>query len=123
MEPSMIEPVIHFLISILFPKAPEWLAPFLSAQVVQTIETVEDLEDADELTGDEKRAYVVDVIGEWLETLLVYLPIDLSPEAAERIIEGNSELALFIWRNLDAGVTKKQMRRAIRKAARDLGEE
>lgn len=116
----MISSALALAFSVLFPKQniPAWIPSLIGALFKEIVDLVNELEDLDDLDGEEKREHVVFAAGEFIDAIEDELPLELTEEQSDRIIEGLSELALFIWRNLDRDdVSNRTVRKALRRAA------
>jgi len=94
----LIQSLISSLVSLLFPKAPQWVGSFITALVPAIIDLVEELQDHDELEGSEKRTFVIKEVAELLDDSFDDIPnwTDLDESKRDRILGGLTELALFI---------------------------
>lgn len=112
--------VLGFLLSLLFPRQdiPAWIPTVLGVLIERIVGLVSSLEDMEELSGEEKREEVVAELAAFVDAVDDHLPLGLSEEQSDRIIEGLAELALFIWRNLDRDdVRPRDVKRALRRAS------
>lgn len=110
------------LFGLLFPKAPVWVVTLFVELLDAIVDFVGDLDDYQGMEGAEKMAYLVDVVGEYADDAFDDLPQwgELDEAAQDRIISGLGELALFVYRAVEDGASKRDIRRAARKARAKL---
>ena len=124
----MIQTIIPWIIKALIPSAPEWAILLLVEGIPAIFDIVATLK-ASQLAGADKFKLASEQAGEALDEALDALPTwgDISEERRDTIIGGLVELVVFIA--VDAGGlgtprrARKDFRRALRTAAKQLREE
>tara|TARA_R100000655_G_scaffold33875_2_gene66498 strand:- start:460 stop:816 length:357 start_codon:yes stop_codon:yes gene_type:complete len=116
----MLEIVVGSLFSLVFPRAPGWIARLISSALPAVIDLVEELDDAKDRPGPERFAFVVEETKEMLDASLDDVPEwgELKERQRDRILGGLVELCLFIHRVSHRKRGRKDIRKALRKIRR-----
>tara|TARA_R110000737_G_scaffold26147_3_gene44966 strand:+ start:1202 stop:1588 length:387 start_codon:yes stop_codon:yes gene_type:complete len=88
---------VIWVVGLLLPKAPQWVAPLLAAALPAIVELVEVVQDVEE-EGEELFMAVVMNVGDLIDNAFDDLPEwkDYPESGRDSIIKGFTELALFV---------------------------
>ncbi len=116
----MIEILLVPVLSLLFPRAPAWVARLIAAALPATADLVAELDTAKDRPGPERFAFVVSEVKSMLDEGLDEIPewSKLEEDQRDRILGGLVELCLFIHRVSDTKRKRRDVRRALRKIKR-----
>lgn len=118
----MVEILLVPVLSLLFPRAPAWVARLIAAALPAVADLVAELDEAKDRTGAERFTFVVTEVSEMLDDGLDEIPewSELDEKQRDRILGGLVELCLFIHRTTKSKKNRKDVRRAIRKIKRGI---
>lgn len=113
----MLDVLIGPIFSLIFPRAPAWIAKLIAAALPAVAELVEALDEAKDRSGADRFKFVVSEVRELLDDGLDEIPewSELDEEQRDRILGGLVELCLFIHRASSTKKKRVNVRRALRK--------
>ena len=116
----MLDILIGSVFSLLFPRAPGWVAALIASALPAVVELVEELDEAKDRKGPDRFRFVVAEVSELLDEGLDEIPEweRLSEKQRDRILGGLTELCLFIHRASHTKRKRRNVRRALRKIRR-----
>ena len=116
----MLDIIIGSLFSLIFPRAPAWVAALISAALPAVIELVEELDHVKDRPGAARFEFVLSEIKAMLDDGLDEIPEwgELKERQRDRILGGLVELCLFIHRASKTKKNRRGVRRALRKIKR-----
>tara|TARA_R110002012_G_scaffold186125_1_gene352683 strand:- start:657 stop:1016 length:360 start_codon:yes stop_codon:yes gene_type:complete len=113
----MLDIFIGPILTLIFPRAPAWVAKLIAAALPAVAELVEALDEAKDRAGTDRFTFVVQEVSELLDDGLDEIPewSKLEEDQRDRILGGLVELCLFINRASSTKKNRVNVRRALRK--------